>query len=205
LEKVKEKYQQKLTDDFKRYTKQMGIMTNDMPQLVTDRKTMEQIRDTWPDKSNHRSSTRSYGICYREKNVIFVNSKSRLADYKRYKGAKYSQHYLSKHKMVYRDYLRTLIHELVHYRFDYLQHGAKFEQRIREILAGRVFPEKGLFDNDTSQPSDKNVTSTPILIEPVDFTPILTPTPTETIDYESKYRELLERYNKLDLDWMRQS
>jgi hypothetical protein len=80
-----------------------------------------------------------------------------------------------------------LVHELVHYRFDYMPHGAKFEQRIREILRGKVFPVKKLFDNNTSQqPSDKNVA------------PILTPIPTpKPMNFESQYYQLLEKNKKL--------
>jgi predicted metal-dependent hydrolase len=41
---------------------------------------------------------------------------------------RYSQYYMSKHMATYRDYQHTLVHELVHYRFENLQHGAKFEE-----------------------------------------------------------------------------
>jgi hypothetical protein len=202
LEKVKERYKQKLTDDFKRYTKQIGIRSNEMPKLVTDRNEIEELKQNG-NFGRGTSTSNNLGVCYRKQRIIYVNGGKRKLCNRPYAHVKYTYRQLHEHKVTYRDFLEILVHELVHYRFDYLKHGAKFEQRIREILAGRVFPEKSLFDDDTSQPSDKNVT--PIPIETIDFTPILTPEPTltKTIDYESKYKELLERYNKLDLDWMR--
>jgi hypothetical protein len=168
-----------------------------------DRKTLDELKETFPDKGRGTSTANNHGICYTKERVIYVNTNSRVTWNRLYANVKYTERYASKHKTTYKDNLHMLVHELVHYRFRYLNHGAKFEQRIKEILAGRVFPEKGLFENDTSQPSDKNVTqiAIPIPIETIDFRPI--PTPTETIDYESKYKELLERYNKLDLDWVR--
>jgi hypothetical protein len=72
---------------------------------------------------------------------------------------RYSQYYMSKHKATYRDYQHTLVHELVHYRFEYLQHGAKFEQRIREILRGKVFPQKHLFNNNSNDINEKDNTT----------------------------------------------
>jgi hypothetical protein len=66
---------------------------------------------------------------------------------------------MSKHKATYRDYQHTLVHELVHYRFEYLQHGAKFEQRIREILRGKVFPQKLLFNNNSNDINEKDNTT----------------------------------------------
>ena len=117
-----------------------------------DRKTMDELKETFADKGRGGSTVNNYGICYREERVIYVNINKRLAHYKTYAHTRYSDHYVSKHKKTYRDFLHTMVHELVHYRFGYLQHGAKFERRIREILAGRVFPEKALFDvSDTSQ------------------------------------------------------
>jgi hypothetical protein len=47
-----------------------------------------------------------------------------------------------KRKRTYRSFLEVLVHELVHYRFAYLGHGKKFEQRTKEVLRGRVFEPK---------------------------------------------------------------
>ena len=42
----------------------------------------------------------------------------------------------------YRTQKETLVHELVHYRFPSIQHGKRFEQRIKEILRGKTFEPK---------------------------------------------------------------
>jgi len=47
-----------------------------------------------------------------------------------------------KQKRTYRSFLEVLVHELVHYRFAYLGHGKKFEQRVQEVLWGRIFEPK---------------------------------------------------------------
>ena len=57
--KVKEKYQQRIQDDFHKYAKQIGIMDEEMPQLVTDRNTMDEIRSKWPDGGRGSSTRRN--------------------------------------------------------------------------------------------------------------------------------------------------
>ena len=52
------------------------------------------------------------------------------------------KHAYNKHKATYKDVVRTLVQELVHYRFSYMQHGRKFETRIDEILKGKIFEPK---------------------------------------------------------------
>lgn len=180
---MKEKYQQRLRLDFEKYVKQIGITDEEIPQLITDRKTMDEIRSKWPDGGRGRSTKRNYGICYREEKIIFVNQNSRKADYRQYKGARYSQHYISKHKMTYRDYLHTMIHELVHYRFKSLPHGKEYEKRIRNILHGKVWPKKVLFEPDsTPQTENKSITA---------------------VNYENLYVELLAKYQALISDLRR--
>jgi hypothetical protein len=48
-------------------------------------------------------------------------------------------------KATYRDKLHVLVHELIHYRFRYLCHDAKFEERIKEIFKGMTFPINQLY------------------------------------------------------------
>lgn len=101
-------------------------------------------------------STRSYGTCYLEQRIIYININNRIRQHRTYAHVKYTNRYVTKHKTTYRDILHTLVHELVHYRFNYLQHGAKFEQRIREILRGKVFPQKQLYDDNSDDTNKKN-------------------------------------------------
>lgn len=135
-----------MQEDFKKYCKQIGILPNEMPRLVTDKKTMDELKKTFSDGGIGRSTSRCYGICYWEDRTIYVNTKKRIRRYRLYKHVEYTKRYATKPKQTYRDILHTMIHELVHYRFKYLQHGAKYEQRIKEILHGKVFPQKQLYD-----------------------------------------------------------
>jgi|SRR5919197_529956 hypothetical protein len=82
-----------------------------------------------PMTENPRADKRvsAYGQCFYRLRTIFVDANIRI---------KY------KHKATYKDIVKTLVHELVHYRFSYMSHGAKFEQRIKEILEGRIFEPK---------------------------------------------------------------
>jgi hypothetical protein len=117
-----------------------------MPQLVTTINEMERIG---AEKGKKFSGLRNcYGRCFIKDRIVFVNTNTRVCKYKTYMRVRYSQYYMSKHKATYRDCQHTLVHELIHYRFRYLQHGATFEQRIREILHGKVFPQKQLFNNN---------------------------------------------------------
>lgn len=57
------------------------------------------------------------------------------------------------HKMRYFEYMKVLVHELVHYRFPYLRHGDKFEKRIEEILVdGRTYPYRHVPKNGGGLP-----------------------------------------------------
>jgi hypothetical protein len=62
LEKVKERYKQKLTDDFKRYTKQIGIRSNEMPKLVTDRNEIEELKQNG-NFGRGTSTSNNLGVC----------------------------------------------------------------------------------------------------------------------------------------------
>jgi hypothetical protein len=191
---VKEKYRLRLIEDFNKYTKQIGILDEEKPALIVDRKTMDDIRSKWPDGGRGRSTSRCYGICYWEQRTIFVNLNKRIANYKSYKGAKYSQHYLSKHKKTYRDYLQTLVHELVHYRFKSLGHGKEYEKRITDILHGKVWPEKKLFDENNKQSPDKNITISPPVVEPV---PDLTDWKKLYFDLSKQHKEVLNQLSRI--------
>ena len=41
-----------------------------------------------------------------------------------------------------REARKSMIHELVHYRFMYMSQNQKFEERIKDILRGKEFPNK---------------------------------------------------------------
>ena len=88
-----------------------------------------------------------YGERNHEQHAIFVNSRTREYQIKKYLteiGIKRTgiRAHLRYTKATYRHYLHTLVHGLVHYRFESMPHGFKFENRIKEILAGREFEPK---------------------------------------------------------------
>jgi hypothetical protein len=193
---MKEKYRLRLIEDFNKYTKQIGILDEEKPALIVDKKTMDEVKSTWPINNQSRMSTsRYYGICYWEQRTIYVNLNKRIANYKTYKGAKYSRHYLTKHKKTYRDYLHTLVHELVHYRFKSLSHGKEYEKRITDILHGKVWPEKVLYDKNTTQLPDKNITIPTPVVEPV-TTPIVEAVPDLT-DWKKMYFDLSKQHKEV--------
>jgi hypothetical protein len=81
-----------------------------------------------PELYKDKSKT-PYGLCISNIRAIFVDV-----------------HRIIEEEIQSTDYLytafmqdTTLVHELIHYRFPYMQHGAKFEERTREILRGQVF------------------------------------------------------------------
>ena len=113
-----------------------------------DKKTMDGVKQTFKDKGKGRSTSRCYGICYNEpdERVIYINMNNRKRKHKQYKGVKYTAAYTREHKTTYRDISHTLVHELVHYRWK-MNHGKCFEKRIREILHGKVFPQKKLYED----------------------------------------------------------
>ena len=153
-----------------------------MPRLVTDRKTMDEVKKTFADKGRGRSTANSYGICYNEEKIIYVNTNSRLIRKRIYSHVKYSQRQRRAHRATYSDYLHTLVHELVHYRFKYLNHGAKYEKRIREILSGKVFSDKSLYNGNMTPTRNKYVAVTGIVTNTENPTPIskAEPTPEES-------------------------
>ena len=49
--------------------------------------------------------------------------------------------FLNIRRMKKRKQLKYVIaHELIHYRFPYLSHGDKFEQKVKQIVKGKQFP-----------------------------------------------------------------
>lgn len=69
-------------------------------------------------KGRRTSAYRYYGVAYIKDNILFFNIKL-LPSIKRLE--------------------LTIIHELIHLRFPYLQHGSKFKERIQDVINGRSF------------------------------------------------------------------
>lgn len=95
-----------------------------------------------------------WGECFYPIRTVFVDCSKRLEPETDKRGNymyrmshinPYTNRFVSKvmnRKRTYRSYLEVLVEELVHYRFAYFQEGKKLQQRIREVLRGRVFEPK---------------------------------------------------------------
>jgi hypothetical protein len=159
---MKEVNKQRLYADLKRISDQIGILQEETPKLVLDRKEYHTIL------VNNGMSKRAggYGQCSWHIRTIFVDAGKQSYQHRTYRrirrtpqgvywklpnNGKQGYHYRlhkyssTEHKDVkatYKTKLHCLIHELTHYRFGYMSHGKAFEKRIKEILQGRTFPKK---------------------------------------------------------------
>ena len=147
---MKSKNEQKLQKDKTRICIQIGILPSEEPILITDRK---QMRSLVYGRITSSKRIGGLGECFYPIRTIFVDTSIRLKPQKwRDGGLKYwgtwnhdEQRYiwkLLKQKRTYKDVLAVLVHEPVHYRFAYLGHGKKFEQRVKEVLRGSTFEPK---------------------------------------------------------------
>ncbi|MFZ0555828.1 MAG: hypothetical protein WBL67_17420 [Nitrososphaeraceae archaeon] len=147
---MKSKSKLRLHQDKSRICRQIGILPNEEPVLITERK---QMRSKVYGKTQDSKRIAGYGECFYPIRTIFVDCSIRLKAQRWPEGGlKYlgtwnsnKQGYdwkLLKQNRTYIDVRNVLVHELVHYRFAYLQHGKKFEQRIKEILRGKTFEPK---------------------------------------------------------------
>jgi hypothetical protein len=138
----------KLHTDLIRLSKQIGILPKEVPRLVTTRPTIHAIKLASPrvfrignDIIDKR--TAGYGECITSVRTIFVDTSRRKYHHITYHGRKGSRYRVVKHmRAQYRDFLHTLVEELVHYRFPYFQEGRKLEERIQQVLRGKKFPQK---------------------------------------------------------------
>lgn len=138
---------QRLQDALIKYCDQIGILPHERPTLILDRNEYNKIR-----KVNNKRGIKynACGECFRKARTVYVDA--RCKEYTIYKyltkkaqkrtGIRY---YYKTVKATYRHKLDCLVHELVHYRFKSMRHGLKFENRIKEILKGQIFPQVELY------------------------------------------------------------
>jgi hypothetical protein len=145
---MKEASRQRLYADRDRICNQIGILPKERPTLITDRKEMHDILLNNPHcykSGNPRADKRTggYGQCVYSLRTVFVDAAPRKYHRTTYHGRKGNRYKIVKKvKATYRDKLHTLVEELVHYRFAYLQEGRILEKRIQEVLRGRTFEPK---------------------------------------------------------------
>jgi len=148
---MKQKNKERLQQGKNRICRRIGILQNEEPTLILDRKEM---RSLVYGRVTDSKRLAGWGQCFYPIRTIFVDC-SKTLEYKkdRYgnfvrkmshidpKTGSLVSRYV-KQKRTYRSFLEVLVHELVHYRFAYLGHGKKFEQRVQEVLWGRIFEPK---------------------------------------------------------------
>jgi hypothetical protein len=117
--KAKDHHRAFIHEELVKFCDQLGI-GDDIPQLVfTTREVLDMPKHL---TEGRRVSAYKYrGVCYTQAKTLFIN----LRNHKTINGAR-----------------TTLVHELVHYRFQYMRHGKAFEKRIRNILAGKRYPKR---------------------------------------------------------------
>lgn len=132
----------RLEKDLIRISDQIGIDPQDRPKLVTSVFEIQAILSTRERAKDLTSSI--YGLCDITHRTIFVNIRLRQRVRIREKYFK-----LEEVRAEYSDYLHTLAHELVHYRFEDEEvvnnEGKEQEERVQEILRGKTFPKKRLY------------------------------------------------------------
>ncbi|HJT49027.1 MAG TPA: hypothetical protein VJ729_12670 [Nitrososphaeraceae archaeon] len=113
------------------YGQQIGIAPQEIPLVVFSRK--EVLAMPKELTAGRRTVThKCLGICFRKARTILINVKKHTT---------------------YPDLRHTIVHELVHYRFRYLKHGIRFENRISLILRGKRYGVKALYPGNLPLPS----------------------------------------------------
>lgn len=117
-----------LEQDLVKYCKQIGVIDIEVPKLVfhgEELNTIDNLVFSRLGRYGHKGTNR-YTSCRGETSLysrtILVNIRGSNTKLDRLR--------------------KTLVHELVHYRFMYMHHGPEFEKRINRILKGEEFGRK---------------------------------------------------------------
>jgi hypothetical protein len=117
-------------NQLRKYAEQIGITEQEIPNVVFSRK--EVLALPRELTAGRRTVTHRYfGLCFRKAQTILINVKKHTS---------------------FKDLRHTIVHELVHYRFQYLKHGARFENRISLILKGKRYGCKLLYIQNEPSP-----------------------------------------------------
>ena len=123
-----------LQQDLIKYSKQIGIIDCEIPQVAYGKKDLMVLR---PRKRYPTKRSNLLGMCYYASRLIFVN--------------------LEAHKDL-RQLRHTLLHELMHYRFQHISHK-DLEKRMKLILKGKTYPAKHIIRPLPSLSSSSSFTS----------------------------------------------
>ena len=114
--------------DLQKYSKQIGVIDCEVPTLVFHGEDFKMRSDESCKRYGRKESriggkyTTMLGLCSTTERLIFVNIRG---------------------KRNLTQLRKTLIHELVHYRFKYMTHTI-MDKRIKLILGGKKYPRKHL-------------------------------------------------------------
>ena len=119
---------------------QVGILEHEMPAILYSRKEyMDATKHYKGIRKCRRTVTHKYrGICSPKDKMILINVK---------------------HNNSTKQLRRTIVHELIHYRFHYLKHGVRFEERIDLVLRGKKYKIKSLYPEISPPPTYLNTRS----------------------------------------------
>ncbi len=84
--------------------------------LFTTKEVLEMPKEK--TEGRRTSAYKYYGVAYMQENLIFINVR-KIADQKSLDN--------------------TIVHELIHMRFQYLSHGRRFNKLVRQGLRGKTF------------------------------------------------------------------
>jgi predicted SprT family Zn-dependent metalloprotease len=84
--------------------------------LFTTKEVLEMPKEM--TEGRRTSAYKYYGVAYMQENLIFINVR-KIADQKSLDN--------------------TIVHELIHMRFQYLSHGNRFNKLVRQGLRGKTF------------------------------------------------------------------
>jgi hypothetical protein len=152
--KMKNKNQkmQVLKEELIKYSKQIGIIDCEIPELVFSRKEFDSKDEEVEDKPHLDIGSgrlkHSLGTCSISRRMIYVNmdwTPSKIwKETRRTKADSNGDVYVYYIKVPYglREVRKTMIHELVHYRFRYMSDGKKLDDRVTDILRGKEYARK---------------------------------------------------------------
>jgi hypothetical protein len=117
-----------------RVSEQIGIKKP--PKLFLNRMEYSKLRKR--HGYSRRVGLSKYGECLREAKAIFVNTRMKWICVLEFNTK--SRRWVRYHgKPRFEDFVRTVIHELVHYRWSSMRHGKHFEKRVDAVIGGERF------------------------------------------------------------------
>jgi hypothetical protein len=134
-----------LRQDLIKYSKQIGILDCEIPELIFSTEEFnsedKEVEDRLGLSIGSGREKHSLGTCSISRRIILVQM-DRIPSKIVIETGRTKEHIYRK-RVPYglREARKSMIHELVHYRFMYMSQNQKFEGRIKDILRGKEFPK----------------------------------------------------------------